>query len=68
MIILVAQMVYLWRNGILTSRYARPARSTLLIAASTGVTATLIAPMDLPSAAGDVCDRRDQVSRQLPAA
>jgi peptidoglycan biosynthesis protein MviN/MurJ (putative lipid II flippase) len=51
-IILVAQMVYVWRNGIVTSRHARLARSTLLIAASTGVTATLIAPMDLPSLAG----------------
>jgi putative peptidoglycan lipid II flippase len=49
---LAVQIVYVWRKGIVTGRQARMARSTLLVAASTGVTAALLAAMKLPSVAG----------------
>lgn len=46
------QIVYVWRKGIVTRRQAPLARSTVLVAASTGVTAALLAPTNLPSLAG----------------
>lgn len=51
-IALAIQIVYVWRKGIVTRRQARMARSTLLVAASTGATAALLAAMNLPSVAG----------------
>jgi O-antigen/teichoic acid export membrane protein len=51
-IVLAIQSVYVWRKGIVSGRQARLARSTLLVAASTGVTAALLTAMNLPSLAG----------------
>jgi putative peptidoglycan lipid II flippase len=51
-IVLAVQIGYVWRNGIVTRRQARLARSTLFVAASTGVTAAVLAAMKLPSVAG----------------
>jgi len=47
-----AQIGYVWRAGIVTRRQARLARSTALVAASTGVTAALLAAMNVPWVAG----------------
>ena len=54
---LAAQVVYVWREGIVTKRQAPLARSTLLVTLSTGVTAALLVPVNVPSLvrAGLVC-------------
>jgi putative peptidoglycan lipid II flippase len=46
---LAAEIAYVCREGIVTRRQARLARSTLLVTASTGVTAALLVPVDVPS-------------------
>ncbi len=48
---LLAQIIYVWRKGIVTRRQAPVARSTLLVAASTGLTAALLAPVNMSSLA-----------------
>jgi putative peptidoglycan lipid II flippase len=48
---LTAQIVYVWREGIVTNRQARLARSTFLVTASTGITAAMLVPVDMPSLA-----------------
>ena len=48
---LSAEIAYVWREGIVTSRQARLARSTVLVIGITGVTAALLAPVNMPSLA-----------------
>jgi putative peptidoglycan lipid II flippase len=47
--ILAAEAAYVWRQNIVTGRQASLARSTLVVVTSTGVTAALVAPLDVPS-------------------
>lgn len=46
---LSAQLVYVWRKGIVTKRQGALARSTLLVTLATGVTAILLVPVDVPA-------------------
>jgi putative peptidoglycan lipid II flippase len=48
-IALAAEIVYVSRQGIVTRRQAPLARSTLVVAASTGLTAALLVPVNVPS-------------------
>ncbi len=47
-IALGVQIGYVWRTGIVTGRQAPVARSTLLVATATGLTAALLVPVHVP--------------------